>query len=420
MKQFTKITAVLAALFLASIFVACGDGDESGNGEANGDSVVCKYVSIDDESTYLVFYADGTVESYAKNKLDYTRDMLRYEGKPLQAGIVSIKVAATGTEVFSFTVKESNGTLVPSIEFVPGFPIEYRIEKSDDDSAGGSETSTGGSTTGGSTSGGNTTGGNGTSGSGTATTDVVCTWWEQNNTRNYYIFYTDKTAAYYKNDVILYERSFLTYVGNPLATGTVTMLNARYDEGHTFSVSKSGTSIIATESDTKTKYTTKTSNSTENPVQVSEDTSDAVVCTYVLTDIESTYFIFYADGTVECYGDVGLFMSRSETSYEGNPMAEGVVKIRTTAGEWTFTVTASGSSFTATEISTNEKYIIIGDYDDSSATTGGNTIDTGSNGGNTGGSDGDSGSTSEIVDNGSDTSGDTSVNAESGSGTSNR
>ncbi len=128
MRQLKNVFAILT-LFFTALFIACSDGNNSnGNGdEASGDTVVCTYYMKDDTSVYYVFYGDKTAEYHAKGKIANTRSELIYSGNPLKAGTVSLKISLTGTELISFNVKESNGTLIPTVELVPGFPVEYTL-----------------------------------------------------------------------------------------------------------------------------------------------------------------------------------------------------------------------------------------------------------------------------------------------------
>ncbi len=121
---FVILTLLFTALFIASCDESVGDNKDSGT---SGDSIVCTYYMKDDTSVYYVFYGDKTAEYHANGKIANTRSELIYSGDPLKAGTVSLKISLTGTELISFNVKESNGTLIPTVELVPGFPVEYTL-----------------------------------------------------------------------------------------------------------------------------------------------------------------------------------------------------------------------------------------------------------------------------------------------------
>ena len=93
----------------------------------------------DDESTYYIFYADKTAEYYAGGKIANTRSELTYTGDTQKEERIKINIAATGTELLSFTVKESNGTLTPTVELITGFSTEYTLKKSDESSSDNNE-----------------------------------------------------------------------------------------------------------------------------------------------------------------------------------------------------------------------------------------------------------------------------------------
>ena len=121
---FVILTLLFTALFIASCDESVGDNKDSGT---SGDSIVCTYYMKDDTSVYYVFYGDKTAEYHANGKIANTRSELIYSGNPLKAGTVSLKISLTGTELISFNVKESNGTFIPTVELVPGFPVEYTL-----------------------------------------------------------------------------------------------------------------------------------------------------------------------------------------------------------------------------------------------------------------------------------------------------
>ena len=128
MKQLKNVFRILTLLFTALFIASCdGNGGDDKDSGTSGDSIVCTYYMKDDTSVYYVFYGDKTAEYHANGKIANTRSELIYSGDPLKAGTVSLKISSTGTELISFNVKESNGTLIPTVELVPGFPVEYTL-----------------------------------------------------------------------------------------------------------------------------------------------------------------------------------------------------------------------------------------------------------------------------------------------------
>lgn len=128
MRQLKNVFAILTLIFTAMFIASCdGNGGDDKDSGTSGDSIVCTYYMKDDTSVYYVFYGDNTAEYHAKGKIENTRSELIYSGNPLKAGTVSLKISLTGTELISFNVKESNGTLIPTVELVPGFPVEYTL-----------------------------------------------------------------------------------------------------------------------------------------------------------------------------------------------------------------------------------------------------------------------------------------------------
>lgn len=83
---------------------------------------------------------------------------------------------------------------------------------------------------------------------------VVCTWVQESDKTNYYVFYSDKTVEGYINGKLEYPRSTLSYEGSPNATGTLTIKTATGAMLFTFTVTKSGSAITATEKSFGTKY----------------------------------------------------------------------------------------------------------------------------------------------------------------------
>ena len=142
MKHLKNVLAILTLLFTALFIASCdgNSGDDKDSG-ASGDSIVCTYYMKDNTSVYYVFYGDKTAEYHANGKIANTRIELIYSGNPLKAGTVSIKISQTGTELISFNVKESNGTLIPTVELVPGSPVEYTLTLDGENSGTDNESS---------------------------------------------------------------------------------------------------------------------------------------------------------------------------------------------------------------------------------------------------------------------------------------
>jgi hypothetical protein len=142
MKHFKNVFVILTLLFTALFIASCdgNSGDDKDSG-TSGDSIVCTYYMKGDTSVYYVFYEDKTAEYHANGKIENTRSELKYSGDPLKAGTVSLKISSTGTELISFNVKESNGTLIPTVELVPGFPVEYTLTLDGENSGTDNESS---------------------------------------------------------------------------------------------------------------------------------------------------------------------------------------------------------------------------------------------------------------------------------------
>ena len=253
MKRFFMLSvAVLATLFFASTFGSCSDGDNADGNSKSSDAVVCTYYMESDDSTRYVFYADKTAEYYFSGELANSRSELTYEGNPLQAGTVTVKISVTGAALTTFTVKESDGSIVPTDERVKGFPIKYKVELGED--GAGSES--------------NSDNTNSNNQSTTENSDVVCVWIANTDKTNFYIFYTDKTAEYYADNKIQFARDILTYEGSPTTTGTVKIKNsglppiilAAGGGILTFTVTKSGSTVTATQTGGSLKYTMSTGN----------------------------------------------------------------------------------------------------------------------------------------------------------------
>ena len=185
------------------------------DGGASGDSKVCTYYMKDDSSTYYVFYGDKTVEYYYHGSLDKERSILSYVGNPLQAGTVTVKISSSGVTLLTFNVKESNGTIVPTVELVPGFPVEYTLtldgENDNGENSGTDKENTNGSGESGNGESGNTENVN------------TCKWVLDADHSIYFIFYPDNTVEYYSYDSLEYDRSTLNYEGSPTEAGTVTI-----------------------------------------------------------------------------------------------------------------------------------------------------------------------------------------------------
>lgn len=196
--------------------------NESGNSGNGGNNVVCTYYMKGKESTYYVFYADNTAEYYSADKLANSRSEIKYDGNPLKAGTVTIKIALTNTPLITFTVKESAGTIIPYVELVPGFPTEFTLEKSGED---GNQNSGNDNNNGGSENQGDESEPIDTPAQSDTNTDVLCAWIADGDSSNYYIFYTDNTAEYYAGNVLQSARDALTYTGSPSAEGTVKITN---------------------------------------------------------------------------------------------------------------------------------------------------------------------------------------------------
>ena len=212
MRQLKNVFAILTLLFTAMFIASCdGNGGDDKDSGTSGDSIVCTYYMKDDTSVYYVFYGDKTAEYHAKGKIENTRSELIYSGNPLKAGTVSLKISLTGTELISFNVKESNGTLIPTVELVPGFPVEYTLtldgendneenngtdnEKTDDSGESGIDENGG----------------------------TLCTWHMDGDESTYFIFYADGLIEYYEKGKVQYEKGTLKYSGTPTEDGMVSI-----------------------------------------------------------------------------------------------------------------------------------------------------------------------------------------------------
>lgn len=95
-------------------------------------------------------------------------------------------------------------------------------------------------------------------------TTVLCTWFQEDDKTNYYIFYSDKTVEGYIDGKIEYPRNTLTYSGTSTAAGTVIIKTNAGTTLFTFTVTKNDDIIIAVEKTFGTKYTTDASSNIEN------------------------------------------------------------------------------------------------------------------------------------------------------------
>lgn len=247
MNYFKKFAAMLAALMLAVMFFACSDGDsknnDDGKNDQDGNSVVCTYVQEGDQSNYLIFYADGTVEYYISDKLEYSRSTLYYKGNPTASYKVSLTVN-TGVELFSFTVVKNGDGSVGAKE--NNFGLYYTVKTESQ---------------------GNNSGENGKNEKDDGKNDkdensAVCTYVLEGDQSNYFKFYSDGTVEYYIGDKLEYQRNTLSYTGTPNATGTVKINVITGAELFSFSVTKSDDgSITANENIFGLVYTTKADSS---------------------------------------------------------------------------------------------------------------------------------------------------------------
>lgn len=203
----------------------------------------------------------------------------------------------------------------------------------------------------------NDAGGGGESGGGT-----VCTYVQSDKSANYYVFYSDGTAEGHSNGTD-YAKGILSYSGNPTKNGEMVTLKIASSGTtlFTFKVTVSGTTITAEAylggMATGTKYNVKTGSSTDGSESGKTDASgggsasSGAICTYVQSDDATTYYIFYADNTVEYYYKGKLDKDRSTLTYSGRPTENGEtvsLKIAATGTELiTFKVTVTGSTITA-------------------------------------------------------------------------
>lgn len=248
-RKAVRLTVFGIFLSLLSVFfIACSDGSSGGDkdGGASGDSVVCTYYMKEDTSVYYVFYGDGSVEYYSKGELQYKRGVLRYKGNPKSEGTVDITVN-TGTLLVTFKVSYVNKVLVPTVELVPGFPVEYTLtldgENNNGENSGTDKENTEGS------------GENGNGENDNTENVNTCKWVLDADHSIYFIFYPDNTVEYYSYDSLEYDRSTLNYEGSPTEAGTVTIKVNTGVPLFTFTVTKNGSSVTAKENNMGLTYT---------------------------------------------------------------------------------------------------------------------------------------------------------------------
>ena len=98
---------------------------------------------------------------------------------------------------------------------------------------------------------------------------------------------------------------------------------------------------------------------------------DRVVCTWMLSSDSTTFYVFYADKTVEGWINGKLEYPRNTLSYTGNPIADGTVEIKTASGVTLFTFSVSGDVATASGYVGSKYYIKIPSTGDSGSASGG-------------------------------------------------
>lgn len=98
---------------------------------------------------------------------------------------------------------------------------------------------------------------------------------------------------------------------------------------------------------------------------------DRVVCTWMLSSDSTTFYVFYADKTVEGWINGKLEYPRNTLSYTGNPIADGTVEIKTASGVTLFTFSVSGDVATASDYFGSKYYIKIPSNGDSGSASGG-------------------------------------------------
>ena len=147
---------VMIGMFLSVLslaFVACSDGSDGNDGDtesiaddskADANVVVCTYYQEGDSSNYYIFYADKTAEGYVDGKLEYSRSTLSYTGSPTAAGTLTLKTV-TGVTLLTFTVTNTNGNVVATVELVPGFETKYTVKTGSSNGSGTSGNNSGSS-----------------------------------------------------------------------------------------------------------------------------------------------------------------------------------------------------------------------------------------------------------------------------------
>ena len=325
MKPFKNVFVILTLLFTALFIASCdGNGGDDKDSGTSGDSIVCTYYMKDDTSVYYVFYGDKTAEYHANGKIKNTRSELIYSGYPLKAGTVSLKISSTGTELISFNVKESNGTLIPTVELVPGFPVEYTLTLDGENNNGENEDKDKENQEG---SGGNENQGDESEPIDTpiqsdTNTDVLCAWIADGDSSNYYIFYTDNTAEYYAGNVLQSARDALTYTGSPSAEGTVKITNkntvpiliAAGKGTLTFTLEMSDSCITARETSSGLIYivTTNIPSSTDN----NNDGDNTTSYSYDIITICSEHGSITADKRNATAGEIVTLTVVSDDGYK--------------------------------------------------------------------------------------------------------
>ncbi|MBQ9206155.1 MAG: hypothetical protein IJ158_05520 [Treponema sp.] len=220
---------------------------------------------------------------------------------------------------------------------------------------------------------------------------AVATWVQDTDQTNFYIFYGDKTVEYYESNKCIYTRNELSYEGAPTTTGALTIKNRAGITIKTFIVVNANSSVVATEMDSGTKFTMQKTSSNKG-------TENNVVCKWVFDGDESSYYIFYADKTVDVYSS-GKLENKGLTKYTGDPTKAGeTVKINIVISGMTqellsYTVKSISGNVVITSYNGFDVKFITGT--DSGDSTSGNT--TGNSGSTTGNTSGTTGTSSNVV-----------------------
>lgn len=183
--------------------------------------------------------------------------------------------------------------------------------------------------------------------------EVICTWEQENNTANYYVFYVDYTVEEYINNVLSYPRGSLKYEGDPVSSGSTVKIKlpsgiSRY----TFNVTSNYESISAKETSSDTKFIRK---------------GDSIVARwYQSNNARNNYYVFYADKTVGRYLSNNLETSRKLLTYDGDIRSAfysgGEVTIKDSASGITlYTFLADGSGYIRDKIYGTEYEIYLGE-----------------------------------------------------------